>query len=132
MFKEGVVSLGLFLLVLLTTFLFPVPIEAPVDPATTEYAPSAMWFWLFLDQLLLLFPGSWLIPIGAVIAPAIVFLLLVLLPWLDRGPTIRPNQRPASIAFLFVIVAAIFVLGLLAASRVYNYEFISAPVFLED
>ncbi len=126
-FKEGVVTLALFLLVFVASILFPAPIEPPVDPATTEYAPSAMWFWLFLDQMLLLFPG-WATSLGAVILPGAVFLALLLLPWIDRGHGIRPNHRPAMIAFMFVLIAAIFVLGLLAASRVYNYEFISRPL----
>lgn len=126
-FKEGIVTLGLFLLVLAASVLFPVPIDQPVDPGTTDYAPSSMWFWLFLDQMLLLFPGQ-LTPIGAVIAPGVVFVLLLLLPWIDRAPAIRPNRRPAMIAFMFILVAAIFVLGLLAASRVYNYEFINRPL----
>ena len=126
-FREGVVALGLFFVVLIAVLLFPVPVEEPLNPATTTYAPSSMWFWLFLDQMLLLFPGAWLIPIGATVAPGVVFALLLLLPWLDRNPAIRPDRRPRSIAFMFVIVAAIFVLGLLAASRVYNYDFINSP-----
>ncbi|MHB0867917.1 MAG: cytochrome b [Chloroflexota bacterium] len=125
-YREGVVCLGLFLMVLLATILFPAPIDEPVDPATATYAPTSMWFWLFLDQLLLLFPGQ-LTPLGAVIAPGVVFALLLLLPWIDRDPATRPNRRPAMIVSIFVLVAAIFVLGLLAASRVYNYEFINNP-----
>lgn len=126
-FREAVVALGLLFLVMIVALLFPAPIEAPPDPATTVFGPSSMWFFLFLDQTFLLFPGAWLIPIGATVAPGIVFLLLVLVPWLDRSAAIRPNQRPASIFFIFVIIGAIFVLGLLAASRIYNYEFINAP-----
>lgn len=127
MFREGVVTLGLFLVVLAATVLFPAPVEPPIDPTTSSYAPSSMWFWLFLDQMLLLFPGAWLTPIGATVAPGVVLVLLLLLPWLDKSPAIRPDRRPNTIAFLFVIVAAIFVLGLLAASRVYNYDFINNP-----
>ncbi len=125
-YREAVVTFGLFLVVFVIALLFPAPVEPPIDPATTSYAPTAMWFWLFLDQMLLLFPGAFT-PLGAVVAPGLVFTLLLLLPWLDQSPVIRPSRRPRSIAFMFVIVAAIFVLGLLAASRVYNYDFINQP-----
>ncbi|MCL5025939.1 MAG: cytochrome b N-terminal domain-containing protein [Chloroflexi bacterium] len=125
-YKEAVVTLVLFVLVLVTTVLFPAPIDEPVDPTTTTYSPSSMWFLLFEDQLLLLFPGSWLVPIAATIAPGIVITLLFLLPWLERSPDIKPSLRPQAVAFYAVIVGAILVLSLLAASRVYNYDFINS------
>ncbi|MHB1417587.1 MAG: hypothetical protein ACYC1C_20255, partial [Chloroflexota bacterium] len=60
--------------------------------------------------------------------PTIVGAVLVLLPWFDRNPAFAPWERPVAIAFMFLLVAAIFILGLLAASRVFNYEFVvSAP-----
>ncbi len=125
-FREGVVSLAMFAGIFVAAWFFPVPVDEPVNPATTTYAPSSMWFWLFLDQTLLLVPG-YLTPLGAVIAPTIVLLILLFLPWLDRSRGVQPAQRPAMIAFMFVIVASIFVLGMLAASRVYNYDFINNP-----
>lgn len=125
LFREAVVTLGLFVVVLVATALFPAPIEAPVDPTTTTYAPSSMWFLLFEDQLLLLFPGEWLTPIAATIVPGVVILLLLLLPWLDRNPDIRPSLRPQALAFYVVLVGAVVLLAVLAASRVYNYGFIN-------
>ena len=126
-FREAIVSLGLLILVVIVVFLFPAPIEAPLNPATTDYVPTSMWFFLFMDQMFLLFPGSWLVPIGATVIPGIFYLILVLLPWIDGSADIKPSHRPASIFFMFVVIGAIFVLGILAASRVYNYEFINTP-----
>lgn len=127
MFKEGVVSLLLFVGVLLAAFLFPAPIEEPVDPTTITFAPTSMWFWLFIDQLFLLFPGSWMIPVGAVVVETVVLFALLLLPWIDRSPGLKPSHRPVAIAVIIVVVGSMFVLALLAASRVYNYEFINNP-----
>jgi quinol-cytochrome oxidoreductase complex cytochrome b subunit len=124
MFKEAVVSLAILLVIIGITILFPAPIAEPVDPVSTGFTPSSMWFWLFLDQMLVLFPGQWFIAIGVVVAPTIVLVLLVLLPWLDRNPRIAPWDRPVAITFMFILVAAVFILGMLAASRVFNYEFI--------
>jgi len=127
LFKEAVVSLGFLLLLLIPVFLIPVPVEEPPDPATVTYGPTSMWFFLFLDQLFLLFPGAWLIPIGATIVEGIVFATLLLYPWLDRNPGIRPSQRIVSVFLYFVVIAAIFILATLAASRVFNYETINIP-----
>ena len=126
--REAVVALGIFLVIITATLLVPVPVDDPVNPVSTTFTPSSMWFWLFLDQLLLLFPGQWLIPVGVVVVPTVVGAVLVLLPWFDRNPAFAPWERPVAIAFMFLLVAAIFILGLLAASRVFNYEFVvSAP-----
>jgi len=126
-FREAVVSLGLLTVVMIIVILFPVPVEEAINPATTDYAPTSMWFFLFLDQAFLLFPGAWLIPVGAVGVPTIGYLLLVLWPWLDRSRAIEPGKRLPAIFFILVIVGSIYALAFLAASRVYNYGFINAP-----
>lgn len=126
-FKEGVVSLGLFAAVFICAFFVRVPVEAPVDPSTITYAPTSMWFFLFIDQMFLIFPGAWMIPAGAVGAVTIVIILLYLLPWIDHSPGLRPQDRPVSIAFMFIIIFSLMVLALLAASRVFNYDYINRP-----
>ena len=126
-FREGVVSLGIFVGVFVTALLVMVPVEQPVDPTTTTYAPTSMWFFLFLDQMFLLFPGAWMIPIAAVGVPTLMVVILYLLPWIDRSRGLKPQDRPMSLAFIFVIVFSILVLAMLAASRVYNYDFINSP-----
>lgn len=126
-FKEGVVSVVIFLGVFIAAFFFQVPVEEPVDPTTTTYAPVSMWFLLFEDQMLLIFPGSWMIPAGNVGAVTLMIVLLYFLPFIDRSPGLRPYQRPMAIAFMFIVVFSLLVLALLAASRVYNYGFINSP-----
>ncbi|MHB1414522.1 MAG: cytochrome b N-terminal domain-containing protein, partial [Chloroflexota bacterium] len=124
-FKEAVVSLGLLLLVMIPVFLAPVPIEEEFNPATVTYTPLSMWFFLFIDQMFLLFPGAWLIPVGATIAEGVVFVMLALLPWLDRTHGLRPSQRSAIIFLAFGIIGSIFILAILASSRGYNYDFVN-------
>ena len=126
-FKEGVVSMVLFCLVFLAAYFFPAPIDVPVDPTTITYAPTSMWFWLFEDQLFLLFPGAWMIPAGNVGADTLIILLLYLLPWIDRSPGLKPFQRPMGVAFMFIIIFSLLVLALMGASRVYNFVYINNP-----
>ena len=79
-YREAVVSLGLLVAVMIVVLLFPVPIEGPIDPATTSFGPSSMWFFLVIDQFFLLLPGPWLTPIAATVAPAVVLGVLLLWP----------------------------------------------------
>ncbi|HCF56432.1 MAG TPA: hypothetical protein DFS52_00345, partial [Myxococcales bacterium] len=125
-FKEGVVTFGFFLLDLLLVLWFAAPIEGPVDPATTEYAPASIWFFLFFDQALLLFAGTWLVP-AANVVPLLMVLTLALWPWLDSGSEVRPSGRLASLAFMLALIGVIFTFAFMAASRIYNFEFINHP-----
>ncbi len=127
MFKEAVVTGAIFLVVFLIALTFRVPIEEPIDPSTTTYAPSSMWFWLFLDQLLLLFPGAWLIPFAVIGVPTVMVVVFYLLPWLDRNPALKPQSRPLAVMFMAVVILSILVLALLGASRVFNYDFVGSP-----
>lgn len=81
-------------------------LEAPADPASSDYIPRPEWYFLGLFQLLKYFPGK-LEVIGALVVPGVVMTLLALLPWLDRSPSRRWRDRK--------IVLAAFVGGLAAA-----------------
>lgn len=81
------------------------PLEGPADPGQSSYVPRPEWYFLGLFQLLKYFPGRWEV-VGALVVPGIVAALLVLLPWLDRGPERDPRRRP--------LVTGTFTIGLLA------------------
>ena len=89
------------------------PLEAPADPTDATYVPRPEWYFLGLFQLLKYFPGRWEI-VGAIVVPAVVAALLVLLPWLDPGPSREPRRR-LTVLFLFAIglasVVALTALG---------------------
>src|SRR5205814_717087 len=69
------------------------PLEAVADPATTSYTPVPEWFFLPLDELLLLVPQQ-LIPLVLVLPTGGVLLLLAL-PFIDRDAERNPFERPA-------------------------------------
>jgi len=94
------------------------PLEATADPATTSYTPVPQWFYLPLDQLLVVVPKQ-LIPLVLVL-PAGGVLLLLALPFIDRGPERNPFERPAvmvpgAFAVLFMVI-----LTLLGSGRLFN------------
>lgn len=82
-------------------------LEAPADPASSDYMPRPEWYFLGLFQLLKYFPGR-LEVIGALVVPGAVMTLLALLPWLDRGPSRRwRDRRVVLTAFVGGLVAAV-------------------------
>ncbi len=70
-------------LLLALALLFPRRIGRPID-FTSPYQPMPEWYFLWLYQLVRYFPGSWAF-IGTVVLPLAAVLLLLYLPWLDRG-----------------------------------------------
>src|SRR5207244_13314060 len=70
-FKDGVVSAGLLSLVFILAVAIGAPLEAMADPATTSYTPVPEWFFLPLDELLLLVPQQ-LIPLVLVDRKSVV------------------------------------------------------------
>ena len=85
--------------------------------AIRSYTPRPEWYFLFLFQLLKYFPGS-LEVIGVIVLPTLALLLLMALPFLDRGPKRTPSKRPWVIgvtALGFVGVIVLTVLSVLEA-----------------
>jgi quinol-cytochrome oxidoreductase complex cytochrome b subunit len=117
-FKDGIISAALVVVVFILAVAIGAPLEAIADPATTSYTPVPEWFFLPLDELLVLVPQQ-LIPLVLVL-PAGGVLLLLALPFIDRGPERNPFERPAvmvpgAFAVLFVVI-----LTLLGSGRLFN------------
>jgi quinol-cytochrome oxidoreductase complex cytochrome b subunit len=76
------------------------------DPTTTTYVPRPEWYFFFLFELLKVIKPPELVPIATVGIPTILMVLLLLLPFYDRGPERIPWRRPiASIAGILVILS---------------------------
>jgi len=112
--EDAVVSLIVFLILVALSVLSPAPLEARADPASSSYPPRPEWYFLFLFQLLKVFPGSleW---VGVVIIPGVIVLLLLLLPFYGRGPERRPERRPVAMGVGAVILLGIVSLTVIAA-----------------
>lgn len=109
-FKEALVALGVFIVVILLAIYFPSELGDPADASDTSFLPKPEWYFLPLYQLLKFFPGK-LEVIGVLIQP-LILLGLILLPFLDRNPERRPSKRKASMVALAAIVMGAVVLGI--------------------
>ncbi len=87
------------------------------DPTTTTYVPRPEWYFFFLFELLKVIKSPELVPVATVGVPTICMVLLLLLPFYDRGPERIPWKRPiASITGIMVIIAMAYLTYLGAAA----------------
>ncbi len=84
-----------FLCLFLAACFLDVPLERMADPTDTTYVPRPEWYFLFLFQLLKIFPGR-LELIGTLVLPSLAVLTLILLPFLNAKRTKVLNGRVQS------------------------------------
>jgi len=112
-FKDAIVSLLIFLLLVALASFVGAPLEARADPADTTYTPRPEWYFLFLFQLLKYFPGE-LEVVGVVLLPTIAIILLFLLPLIDRSPRRHFTTRPLVMGGTALVIIAMGVLTYLS------------------
>src|SRR5918911_1571182 len=115
------VSAILLAIVVVLAYALPAPLTEPMDVSTTVYIPRPEWFFFFLDQWLVFFPGSVLIAFGDVIIPFLFVVLLLAIPWLDKEPAHSPARRPFVVVIGFLVIIVIVLNMLLALVRIANF-----------
>jgi len=113
--KDAIVSASAVLVIVLLAALFGAPLEAPADPTDTAYIPRPEWYFLPVYQLLKLVPGS-MESLVAVGVPTVFVVVLLALPFFDRGSKRNLLHRPvAMVSLALVLGGAGFLIG--AAGR---------------
>lgn len=94
--EDALVSLGVFIILLLLAVFAGVPLEERADPTNTAYIPRPEWYFMWIFQLLKVFPGylEWA---GVVALPAVGVIILLALPFLDRNVRRMPQFRPIAL-----------------------------------
>ncbi|HEY2931373.1 MAG TPA: cytochrome b N-terminal domain-containing protein [Acidobacteriota bacterium] len=103
-----------FVVLLALSLMRSAPLEAPADLNASGAEPKPDWYFLPLYQLLKYFPGKLEI-VGAMVVPALVFLVLLALPFLDRKPERRIGARKPFAAAGGVFVLCLVVLTFLGS-----------------
>jgi menaquinol-cytochrome c reductase cytochrome b/c subunit len=104
--KDSTMALVVVLVVIVLALVMGADQGPKADPTTTSYVPRPDWYFYFLFELLRVIKPPYLVPVATVIIPTIAMVLLLLLPFYDRGPERRPERRPiATTAGLMTIVA---------------------------
>ncbi len=109
-FKDvGTVTAVFFLLITLVVF-FPPTYTGPADPLDNSYIPKPEWHFLFLYEALKYFQGG-LEPLGTLVVPTVLVLILVLPPFINGNPERNPLKRPIVMAAALILAAIIFALS---------------------
>lgn len=106
--KEGIVFFILLGIMITLSVLKPFDLGEKADPLQTPFAIKPEWYFLPMYQLLKYFPkltGIFITSLGP--------LLLLILPFLDRGKERNPLKRPFSMAIFILALLALFSLGAL-------------------
>ena len=102
-YKDLLVSFGLFILLIGLAAFVGVHPEPKADPSDTTYVPRPEWYFLFLFEFLKFIPGKveWL---GTFIIPLLGILILFTLPFLDRNPLRHWKNRLTGITIMATVV----------------------------
>jgi mono/diheme cytochrome c family protein len=108
LFKDAVISLLVFLVLVALAYFIGAPLEERANPADSNYTPRPEWYFLFLFQLMKRFPGQ-LEVIGVIVLPSLALLLLILLPVIDRSKLHHPSSRmPVMVITAFLGIGIIY------------------------
>lgn len=117
-FKDVVVSLGIFLVLILLATFAGVHDAPKADPSDTSYIPRPEWYFLFLFKFLALYGQipvlgkiEW---VATVLIPGIAIGILTLLPFIDRSEHRYYAKRALPLAIMSVMVLGIVLLTFLA------------------
>jgi mono/diheme cytochrome c family protein len=117
-YKDLLVSLAIFILLILLASFVGVAGEPKADPSDTAYIPRPEWYFLFLFKFLAIYGQipvlgkiEW---IATVAIPGFAILLLTLLPFVDRGSDRYYGKRILPISIMAILVVGIVMLTLMA------------------
>lgn len=106
---ELLVAVGVLAVVVGLALGLDLPGDKLADPTDNNYVPRPEWYFLFLFQLLKLFPGK-LELVAIVIVPLVGLVSLFGLPFYDWNPVRHPKQRPVATGAGVVLLTFVFVL----------------------
>ncbi len=117
-YKDLLVSLGIFILLILLATFVGVAGEPKADPSDTAYLPRPEWYFLFLFKFLAIYGQIPLLGkiewIATVLVPGSAVLVLALLPFIERSPNRYYGKRILPISVMAILVVEIIILTLMA------------------
>jgi len=108
-FKDVIVALGLFVLLVLMATFIGVHDTPKADPSDTSYLPRPEWYFLFLFKFLAIYGQIPVLGkiefIAAIIIPAVVLGVLTALPFIEKSPYRYYGKRvlPISVMGIFIV-----------------------------
>jgi quinol-cytochrome oxidoreductase complex cytochrome b subunit len=114
--KDSIMACVVLLSIMGMSIIFGAELGPKADPTTTTYVPRPEWYFFFLFELLRVIKPSVLVPLATIGVPTILMILLILVPFIDRGPERRPERRPVAMATAVFVICAMAYLTYLGAA----------------
>src|SRR5215208_2319395 len=114
--KDSLMAMLVVLTIVAMSIIFGAELGPKADPTTTTYVPRPEWYFFFLFELLRVIKPALLVPLATIGIPTICMVLLLLLPFYDRGPERRPERRPIAMVTAVFVISAIGYLTYLGAA----------------
>jgi menaquinol-cytochrome c reductase cytochrome b/c subunit len=106
--KDSLMACLVLAVIIVMAILLGAELGPKADPTTTSYVPRPEWYFFFLFELLRIIKPPAVVFIATIGIPTVCLVLLILLPFIDRGPERNPLRRPIA------MTAAITVFGAMA------------------
>src|SRR6266511_5438751 len=113
--KDGAMACVTLAVIITMAILFGAELGPKADPTTTTYTPRPEWYFFFLFELLRVVKPPALVFMATIGIPTICLVLLLLLPFFDRGPERSPLRRPIGMTAAVATVAAMAYLTVVGA-----------------
>src|ERR687883_818738 len=114
--KDSLMACIVLLVIIFMAILFGAELGPKADPTTTTYTPRPEWYFFFLFELLRVVKPPALVFLATIGIPTICLVLLLLLPFIDRGPERNPLRRPIATTAGIATIAAMAYLTMLGAT----------------
>ena len=114
--KDSVMAAFVIGIIVLMSLVLGAELGPKADPTTTTYVPRPEWYFFFLFELLRVIKPAELVPLATIGIPTVCMILLLLLPFYDRGPERRPERRPIATMAGIVTILAVGYLTFLGAN----------------
>ena len=114
--KDSLMAVIVMAVIVTMSIVLGAELGPKADPTTTTYVPRPEWYFFFLFELLRVVKPPELVPLATIGIPTVCLILLLLLPFYDRGPERRPERRPIATAAGILTIGAMAYLTFLGAS----------------
>jgi mono/diheme cytochrome c family protein len=104
--KDSTMAAIVLFVIIAMAVIFGAELGPKADPTTTTYTPRPEWYFFFLFELLRVVKPPALVFIATVGIPTTCLVLLLMLPFYDRGPERNPLRRPIAMTAAAATIAA--------------------------
>jgi menaquinol-cytochrome c reductase cytochrome b/c subunit len=115
-FKDSAMAVVVLFVIIIMALTLGAELGPKADPTSTTYVPRPEWYFFFLFELLRVVKPPELVFLATIGIPTVCLVLLLMLPFFDRGPERNPAKRPIATLAGITTIGAMAYLSILGAT----------------